>query len=233
MTVTPGRPSSPHGGTERHDPSYRSGERDLAMDNAFWIDDESDRETASDGVSRYGAYVRDRIPGGFDECWDGTFDTRLAERFAALAWRTATGPVMSPPYVGRHPAVLSANVEANVEADDSTDLSVIAAVELAAPWPAALGRCREARRWRSWSYENRLGTAYPRPPFDDDIARGDCYALGSLRLVFPVPSCNLPSVPQPPHRHGQVEQAARRAVAVLAAELSRVVDPVLAALERS
>jgi hypothetical protein len=34
------------------------------------------------------------------------------------ALRTATGPVMSPPYVHRHPLILSANVEVNLEADD-------------------------------------------------------------------------------------------------------------------
>src|SRR5260370_27485119 len=74
----------------------------------FRIDREHDRLAATDGVSRYGHYVRDRIPGGFAECWDGTFETRLAERFAALAWRTATGPVMSPPYADWRSPGLSA-----------------------------------------------------------------------------------------------------------------------------
>jgi hypothetical protein len=204
------------------------------MSSVFWINDEWDREAASDGVSRYGAYVRDRIRGGFDECWDGTFETRLAERFAVLAWNTATGPVMSPPYVERHPAVLSAGLAANVEADDSTDLAIIAAVELASLWPAALSRCRdEARHWRPWVYESRLGTDYLRGPFDDETARGGRYALASLRLVFAVPCRDLPAVPRPTHSHRQVELAARQAVAVLVAELNRVVGPVLAALERS
>src|SRR5713226_3753 len=85
------------------------------MSEAFWIDAELDRDKASDGVSRYGAYVRSRIPGGFSECWDGTFDCGLAERFAAMAWRTATAPVMAPPYVRRQPVVLSARIEVDAE----------------------------------------------------------------------------------------------------------------------
>ena len=64
----------------------------------FWIEHKHDGMAASDGVSRYGVYVRQRIHGGFAECWDGTFEDRLAERFAALAWHTATSPVMAPPY---------------------------------------------------------------------------------------------------------------------------------------
>ena len=54
------------------------------MTGTFWIDHDYDRDRASDGVSRYGAYVRDR---GhlFAEIWDGTFESSLTERFAALS----------------------------------------------------------------------------------------------------------------------------------------------------
>ena len=42
---------------------------------AFWTDDGYDREHASDGVSRYGHYVRSAARSGLmAECWDGTWD---------------------------------------------------------------------------------------------------------------------------------------------------------------
>lgn len=70
----------------------------------FRVDGEYDREYAGDGVSRYGAYVRSRLDGSFAECWDGTWEEPASRRmaFAAAAWRTAVGPVMSPGYVGYH-----------------------------------------------------------------------------------------------------------------------------------
>ena len=43
---------------------------------AFWIDDEYDREQASDGISRYGAYVRQASSLG--ESWDGTWTIRTS-----------------------------------------------------------------------------------------------------------------------------------------------------------
>ena len=48
---------------------------------AFWIDYDYDRENASDGISRYGAYVR--RSSAMAESWDGTWDDAqvLAGRF--------------------------------------------------------------------------------------------------------------------------------------------------------
>jgi len=104
---------------------------------------------------------------------------------------------------------------------------------VASRWPAALERGRsESRRWRSWLYESRLGGWWPREPDGDEVAR-DCFALPVLRLVFPVPAGGLPVVPCPPHARGEVELAARGAVAVLVDELNQITGPVLAALEGS
>lgn len=54
----------------------------------LWIDHEHDRTSASDGVSRYGAYLRQRA------AWFRDLDT--AAQFAATAWCVATSPVMTP-----------------------------------------------------------------------------------------------------------------------------------------
>ena len=73
--------------------------RRATMTKIFWIDHEHDRDAASDGASRYGFYLRDRRD-WFEDCLDcGEPQTA---RFAATAWRIATGPVMSPGYVRCH-----------------------------------------------------------------------------------------------------------------------------------
>ena len=194
----------------------------------FWIDHGHDKAAASDGISRYGAYVRDRIAGigGFGECWDGTWDTRLAERFAACAWETATSPVMAPPYAHSCRQVLSARLW--VDADD--DAGLIAAVTLAGgPWPPGMGRIG-GRAWRPWPHDRSWGEAFPREPYGSEIAAGG-YALASLQLLFTVPASILPAVPRP--RRGEPERAAAQAVTALVDHLNEVTGPVLAALERS
>ena len=99
----------------------------------FWIEHDTDRTAASDGLSRYGVYVRQRITGGFAECWDGTYEDRLAERFASQAWHMATTPVMAPPYADWRSPVLSARL--GLDTDGGSD-GLIATVEIAAQWPA-------------------------------------------------------------------------------------------------
>jgi hypothetical protein len=200
----------------------------------FWIEHEHDRIAASDGVSRYGVYVRQRIHGGFAECWDGTFENRLAERFAALAWSTATSPVMAPPYADWRSPVLSARI--GLDADSGSD-GLIATVEIASRWPRGLGDERGHvgdRAWHSWPRERSWsGEDYSRAPYEDEVTRGGYYALTTLRLVFPVPLSLLPAAPGVAHRRGEVEETARHAVAALADELNRVAGPVVEALERS
>lgn len=200
----------------------------------FWIEHEHDRMAASDGVSRYGVYVRQRIPAGFAECWDGTFESLLAERFASLAWRTATSPVMAPPYARWRSPVLSARF--GLDADGGSD-GLIATVEIASRWPRGLQDERGhvgGRAWHSWRRERSWdGEEYLREPYEDEVARGEYYALTTVRLVFPVPVSLLPAAPGACRRHGEVEEAARHAVAALTGELNRVTGPVAEALERS
>ncbi len=201
------------------------------MTEVFWIDFEHDRQAASDRVSRYGYYVRQRIPGGFAECWDGTCETRLAERFAALAWRAATGPVMAPPYADWRSPVLTAQVGLDADGDSP---GLIARVEIASRWPQALGdETVTGRPWQSWPRERSWREEYFRGPYGDEVARGGYYALTCLQLVFPIPAELLPAAPAAQHRRGEVEETARHAVAALTDELNRVAGPVIGALERS
>jgi hypothetical protein len=202
------------------------------MTGLFSVDREGDRLSASDGVSRYGAYVRDRIPGGFAELWDGTFEDRLRERFAKLAWSCATGPVMAPPYAGWRAPVL----DVRLHLDDNGRDGLIAAAELASPWPQGLRdrRYQLGESWHPWPREHSFGSDAdcPREPWADEVTRGNCYALSSVRLVFAVPLGRLPDAPGAYRRPGEVEETAREAVSVLAAEFSAVVAPVADALGR-
>ncbi|MCI0687960.1 MAG: hypothetical protein L0Y54_12080, partial [Sporichthyaceae bacterium] len=77
------------------------------MDHAFWIDHDYDRAHASDGRTRYGAYLRQHTA-DLTEAWDGG-----PARFAALAWWIANSPVMWPGYVQAHPRVRGARLHHN------------------------------------------------------------------------------------------------------------------------
>jgi hypothetical protein len=187
---------------------------------AFWVDRDYDREYASDGISRYGAYLRDAA----FEPWT---DHDQAVEWAVFAWRRATGPVMSPGYVRCHPGVLAARLERS-----SWDGSLVAGVDLVSSWPeqveAALATGlrlggRDAY-WQDWPTGYRGGEtiSYYQPSEADVAARP--YLLATLSLRFTVPSAALAP---PPANPVALLSAGQQAVAVVVAELNRVVGPVL------
>jgi hypothetical protein len=188
--------------------------------NAFWVDRDYDREYASDGISRYGAYLRHAA----FEPWT---DHDQQVEWAVFAWQRATGPVMSPGYVRHHPRVLAAQLERS-----GWDGGLVANVTLVSAWPeqltAALVKAvrlggREAY-WQDWPTEYLGGdiTRYHEPSEADVAARP--YLLTTISLQFTVPSAALP---QPPATSGALLSAGQRAVAVVVAELNRIVSPVL------
>jgi hypothetical protein len=188
---------------------------------AFWVDRDYDRERASDGRSRYGAYLRDAS----FEPWT---DNDQAVEWAVFAWERATGPVMSPGYVRYHPRVLAARLGRS-----GWDGSLAAGVTLLSLWPeeikTALSRAirlgdREVYR-RDWPMECLGGgtVSYHEPSEADVAARP--YMLATLNLQFTVPSAALPGPPATP---AALLDAGRQAVAMVVAELNRVVGPVLA-----
>jgi hypothetical protein len=188
----------------------------------FWVDHGYDLEHASDGISRYDAYLRDAA----FEPWT---DDDQATEWAAFAWERATGPVMSPGYVRYHPRVLSARLERS-----GWDGSLAANVSLVSDWPAqltaALARsprlgARDAY-WQDWPTKRLGGDAigYYDPGEADVAARP--YLLATLSLRFTVPSAALP---ERPTTSAALLRAGRQAVAVVVAELNRIVGPVLGA----
>jgi hypothetical protein len=196
----------------------------------FWIDHEYDQANSSDGISRYGAYIRQRIRTVFAECWSATGDDSGRERFAAAAWRTATTPVMVPGYVRRHPRITAAQVERN-----DWDGSLTGIVYLIIPWPDALASSREWQRgqwWRDWPAEPSFGTGRDvyTEPTGQDLTKHP-YLMASATLAFPLHPPVLPAAPTGPR--DELEGKARRAVAALVTELNHVITPVISALERS
>jgi hypothetical protein len=188
---------------------------------AFWVDRDHDREYASDGVSRYGAYLRDAV----FEPWT---DRDRAVEWAVFAWRRATGPVMSPGYVRFHPRVLAARLDRS-----GWDGSLVAGIDLVSSWPEDLTMVlarvvrlggRDAY-WQDWPTEYHGETVSYYEPSEADVAARP-YALATVGLQVTVPSAALP---EPPATPAAVLGAGQQAVAVVVAELNRIAGPVLGA----
>lgn len=64
------------------------------------VDDEYDRDNASDGISRFAGYVRQRAHLFVDD-WEPLSPVT----FAVTVWSIATSPVMTPPYARVSPRV--------------------------------------------------------------------------------------------------------------------------------
>jgi hypothetical protein len=178
-----------------------------------WIDRDHDRTAASDGVSRYGAYLRDHA-GLFDpwaEAPDGV--TGDPVDFAAAAFRIATGPIMAPGYVRWHGRVC--DYGATWSEDDGR---LLLSVTLAVPSPVRLGW-----DWRGWERDFHGDHLEP----DDRRPTGLC----RLELRWPVPTDQLP-VPTRPRRPAVPNLGdATRAVAALVEQVNTTCGPVLAELE--
>jgi hypothetical protein len=178
-----------------------------------WIDRDHDRANASDGVSRYGAYLRDHAD-LFDP-WGEAADGVTADpvEFAIAAFTVATGPIMAPGYVRWHGRVC--DYGAGPSEDDGR---LLLSVTLAVPAPVRL-----PWDWRGW--ERDFHDRYLEP--DDRRPVGLC----RLELRWPVATDQLPS-PGRPRRLGVPNLAdAARAVEAVVAAINATVGPILADLE--
>lgn len=188
----------------------------------FWIDRDYDRENASDGVSRYAAYVRQ----GTFQPWTDHF---RAVELAEYAWRQATRPVMSPGYVRYHPRVLTARL-----ARSDWDGSLLATVNLIAGQPPGLRGLPAPHSkdacWRSWPSEYSFaGPEVYYEPGGEDLARG-AYLLTTISLQFTVPQTGLAQPPAQPCM-ALLVSLCRDTVAALVPTLNTIVSPVLARID--
>jgi hypothetical protein len=188
-----------------------------AAGRVCWVDADWDRSQASDGVSRYGAYLRSHTqlfnPWHGEDAPDGI--TQDPGEFAIAAFRVATGPIMSPGYVAWHPRVLDHQVG---HGDNPEPGRLVVKVTLATALPLWLGS-----PWRSWT--EYLGRDW-REPDDDRLA-----ALARLVLRWPLPAAGLPH-PSTPARPGVPNLGdAKASVRALVAAINATAGPVLAKLE--
>ena len=180
-----------------------------------WIDPDYDRANASDGVSRYGAYVRDyaRLFDPFQDAPDGV--TRNPVEFTLAAFRVATGPIMGPGFVRWHGRVCGYGVDR----PDDDDGRLVVSVTLATQAPLWL----PGLAWRGW--ERDFHDRFLEP---EDRGR---VALARLELRWPLGRDQLhrPAPPRVPGRPNLADAAT--AVATVVGSVNHTAGPVLAALE--
>jgi hypothetical protein len=175
---------------------------------AFEPDDEYDQAHASDGVSRYGAYLAQRAYLFADDDDEPTTDPEL---FAGAAWRVAQQPTMAPGYVRTHGRVQATSTHW----DDDARLAVRAELAVSSA-PEAV--CF-TYPWRRWTRDEAGHWVEP-----EDNTRPN--ALTVLRIAIPLTGVTLP---RPCYDHGRPDTAtAKQAVAVICRTLNAPLAHVLA-----
>ncbi|GLZ05286.1 hypothetical protein Acsp03_27520 [Actinomadura sp. NBRC 104412] len=183
----------------------------------FIFDDATDRDLASDGVSRYGAYLR--LHHSEFRCWEDDPITGDPAEFARAAWEVARSPIMSPPYV----TWTSERVQSVTFAVSGYDgRSLIARVQMAVPCPQALV---EVRGFDGWT-RPRWSTSYE-PPEDAALAERPAM-LTTTHLLWSIPPEQLHTPADAPAELTVAD--AKAAVKRLGRLLDERLAPVLAAL---
>lgn len=131
------------------------------------IDDDYDRDNASDGQSRLGVYLADRRH---------LYTADTPAHFSDFAWQTATEPIMTPGYVRIRPDIREVRL---TRRGDGTHLTAVITVPLShtalrTPPP---GGCQDWRR--DWYATGYRGSYYP----DSD----DPTVLVTAELRIPLP----------------------------------------------
>lgn len=187
----------------------------MAAQAAFWLDEDFDRQHASDGNSRYELAVRQHLD-DLEELWGDIAPVS----FAARAWQLAAD--LEPGYVRWHRRILSARCCRSV-----WDGSLTGEVTIAGPWPAELVWTKQWTRDRGWRDWPQVFGQYVTPT-QRDLARVP-HLRAMLLVEAPIPLDHLPATPQ--GRDDGVERAARRAVTVITRELNELLAPMLVQLD--
>ncbi|PWI43193.1 hypothetical protein [Streptomyces sp. ICBB 8177] len=181
-------------------------------------DGDYDRERASDGLSRFGVYLRQNAAPLTDPGWPLS-----AAEFAASVWRIATEPVMSPGYIRTRP-----DLRAITPAWDEATGKLLFEVHLPLPHQALADRRAVPPRWRDWQHESVFGEDEHRWWAEPDGGRPAVLTTCVIRL----PVDDSWHLPEPGHLtpgHA-LTVAAKQSVAAVAARLNEHAGPVVAAL---
>jgi hypothetical protein len=183
--------------------------------NAYYLDWDYDRRNADTGTgSRFGNYLRQSA-----RSFAAIDDDDPAAAFAATAWRTATGPVMSPPLVSCHGRILSTVVQRS-----QWDGGMIVAVRLATGLPSELFGARPS----SGGYYRSHGSTWGRfdGPGEEDLTKG-AYLLPEAQVVWRFPDGTLPAIRRVPTGHNEIFRLAVACVEAIVDGLNREVGPLL------
>jgi hypothetical protein len=179
----------------------------------LWLDERYDTRYASDGESRYGAYLRQAA----HRFVDLDEPIRDAGLFAATAFEIGCSPIMSPPYVHTHPRAVS--VVPHGDEDGRRALTVMLAIEVPTDTQVLL-----PRGWRGWQHPREDEHWYE--PWDND--RPAVTTTLTVRVPFP-PTTVLPE-PVYDRRGNPDVSTAKDAVRALAghtnAQLAGVLDTI-------
>ena len=182
---------------------------------AFLPDERADRNHASDGISRFGAYLAQHRD-VFAPFGDDDPPTDDPVEYALAAWHIASPSIMAPGYVSWHPRIQSTGAHW----DD--DHRAALAVEIAVPAPswltaALITRCQE---WAVDSWPESVSE-----PWDNDRLT----VLTTVTIRVPLEARRLPEAC---YRRGiPCTDTAKRAVIMLCIEVNTELDSVLAALD--
>lgn len=185
--------------------------------SAYRIDHQYDIDNASDGVSRYGAYIRQRR-----YMFTDALEDQSRTEFAAVAWQIARGPIMSPPYVRAHPQILDETI-------CRSETGLVARVNLATGPPAELcfPTWRRAREWAGWPATAHGGHFYV--PEADEVRQP--YLLTTTTALIPM-SCPDLRLPVEGDTRELLVAGAKSAVELLLEQLNEALIPLIGQIER-
>lgn len=187
----------------------------MTADRIFVLQDVYDLAQASDGRSRYGAYLAQNTRRFRDE--DGR-PTNHAVEFAAAAFVVASAPIMSPPYVSTHPRV----VLAAPRWDEDRRCGLL--IDLATPLPRGVA---DYLPIRVSGWEHDPGTGRHFPPEDNDTLA----AYSRVTVQIPLPVELLPAPAYTAMGIAEVETA-KRAVRTLSTYANSMLTHLIVALDR-
>lgn len=190
-----------------------------------YVDEVGDRAGASNGYSRYGAYIEAR-PTEFHEYEDP--ETPLSgEEFAAAAWRVATPPVLTG-YVLPRPDIQSIEAVWNENEDGDGSLAFKVSVPL---WFSDLASDRRPRYpWQDWTtqYDYAARDDKYRRAWEPVLKPGRPAVLTVAHLLIPAADWDLPA-PQHTQGRGLVDEA-QAVVREIARQINHDAGPMVAQL---
>jgi hypothetical protein len=176
--------------------------------SAFWLDHDE---------ARYIEQVRRNI-----EEFVPSFGDIAPVTFACAAWRIATLPTMSPPYVHWHRRIRSAVCVRN-----PWDGTLNGEVTLVSSLPRSLTDSREWWRDRGWQGWQQMFGQFVEPD-PRDVAKSP-FLRGSLLAQLPLPLEGLPPAPSGPG--AGLEASALTVLSVVTKGFNEYIEPIIARLD--